>query len=259
MIILLSPAKSLDFETPSEHLPSTQPDFVDQSKALIDQLRKLGSGDIAGLMSISDKLAQLNYQRYQDWQPKFTLNNSKQAVLAFTGDVYQGLDATTLNEEQLQFAQQHLRILSGLYGLLKPLDLIQPYRLEMGTRFKNDRGANLYDFWGSQLTDELNRLLQSEKVLINLASNEYFKAVKAKQIAGEIITPQFKDLKNGSYKIISFFAKKARGAMARFIIENRIDQPSQLRQFDWQGYRFNPALSGDSDWVFTREQVPDNG
>ena len=235
MIIVLSPAKSLDFETPAEHLPASQPDFVDQSTALIAQLRKLGSGEIAGLMSISEKLADLNYQRYQSWEPRFTVDNSKQALLAFTGDVYQGLDATSFTEEDLQFSQQHLRILSGLYGLLKPLDLIQPYRLEMGTRFENSEGRNLYEFWGNQLTDELNRLLKTEKVLVNLASNEYFKAVKARQIDGEIITPQFKDLKNGKYKIISFFAKRARGAMARFVIENRLQHPEQLKQFDWQG------------------------
>ena len=257
MIILLSPAKSLDFETPSEHLPATQPDFVDQSRVLIDQLRKLGSTEIAGLMSISDKLAELNYQRYQQWQPKFTISNSKQAVLAFTGDVYQGLDATTLTEAQLQFAQQHLRILSGLYGLLKPLDLIQPYRLEMGTKFNNDRGSNLYEFWGNQLTDELNRLLEKEKVIINLASNEYFKAVKARQVEGEIITPQFKDMKNGNYKVISFFAKRARGAMARYIIEKQIDNSEQLKKFNWQGYRFDKALTSANEWVFCRNQQHD--
>ena len=255
MIIVLSPAKSLDFEIPAEHLPASQPDFVDQSTALIAQLRKLGSGEIAGLMSISEKLADLNYQRYQSWEPRFTVDNSKQALLAFTGDVYQGLDATSFTEEDLQFSQQHLRILSGLYGLLKPLDLIQPYRLEMGTRFENSEGRNLYEFWGNQLTDELNRLLKTEKVLVNLASNEYFKAVKASQVVGEIITPQFKDLKNGKYKIISFFAKRARGAMARFVIENRLQHPEQLKQFDWQGYRFDAEQSQGNDWVFSRDSA----
>ncbi|MDF1819622.1 MAG: peroxide stress protein YaaA [Immundisolibacteraceae bacterium] len=257
MIIVLSPAKSLDFETPAEHLPTSQPDFVDQSTALIAQLRKLGSGEIAGLMSISEKLADLNYQRYQSWEPRFTVDNSKQALLAFTGDVYQGLDATSFTEEDLQFSQQHLRILSGLYGLLKPLDLIQPYRLEMGTRFENSEGRNLYEFWGNQLTDELNRLLKTEKVLVNLASNEYFKAVKASQVVGEIITPQFKDLKNGKYKIISFFAKRARGAMARFVIENRLQHPEQLKQFDRQGYRFDAEQSQGNDWVFSRDSAED--
>lgn len=252
MIIVISPAKSLDFETPTEHLPSTQPEYIAESTELIDQLRVLGSVDIAGLMSISDKLADLNYQRYQDWQPKFTVSNSKQALLAFTGDVYQGIDAGSMKEDDLQFAQQHLRILSGLYGLLKPLDLIQPYRLEMGTGFANSKGKNLYEFWGSQLTEQLNRLLETEQVLVNLASNEYFKAVKAKQITGEIITPQFKDYKNGKYKIISFFAKRARGAMARFIIENQLDQPEQLKGFDWQGYGFDADMSVGNEWVFSR-------
>ena len=252
MIIVISPAKSLDFETPTEHLPSTRPDYIAESTELIDQLRVLGSADIAGLMSISDKLADLNYQRYQDWQPKFTVSNSKQALLAFTGDVYQGIDAGSMKEDDLQYAQQHLRILSGLYGLLKPLDLMQPYRLEMGTGFTNTKGKNLYEFWGSQLTEALNRLLETEQVLVNLASNEYFKAVKAKQITGEIITPQFKDYKNGKYKIISFFAKRARGAMARFIIQNQLDQPEQLKAFDWQGYGFDADMSAGNEWVFSR-------
>jgi len=256
MIIILSPAKSLDFETSTEHLPSTQPDYIAQSKELIGQLRTLGSSEIAGLMSISEKLAELNHQRYQAWQPNFTVDNSKQALLAFTGDVYQGLDASTFSDSDLQFAQQHLRILSGLYGLLKPLDLMQPYRLEMGTGFNNKKGKNLYEFWGGLLTDDLNRLLETEEVLVNLASNEYFRAVKAKLVIGEIITPQFKDLKNGKYKIISFFAKRARGAMARYIIENRLDKPEQLKEFAWQGYRFDADQSRDNDWVFSRDAAP---
>lgn len=253
MIIILSPAKSLDFETPTESLPSTQPGFIPQSKKLISQLRRLDSAEIARLMSISDKLADLNQQRYQAWRPEFTLSNSKQAVFAFTGDVYQGLNATTLSKPELQYAQDHLRILSGLYGLLKPLDLIQPYRLEMGTGFANQGGKNLYEFWGSQLTDELNRVLEPQPVLINLASNEYFKAVKKQLIKGEVITPQFKDLKNGNYKIISFFAKRARGAMARYIIQNQLAQPEQLKKFDWQGYRFDASLTKGNEWVFSRE------
>jgi len=255
MIIILSPAKSLDFETSTEHLPSTQPDFIAQSDELIGQLRKLGSSEIAGLMSISEKLADLNHQRYKAWRPEFNMGNSKQAVLAFTGDVYQGLDAASFTDGDLQFAQQHLRILSGLYGLLKPLDLMQPYRLEMGTGFANKKGKNLYEFWGDQLTDELNRLLEKEEVLVNLASNEYFKAVKAKQINGEIITPQFKDLKNGKYKIISFFAKRARGAMARYIIQNQLDKPAQLKKFAWQGYRFDTDQTQGNDWVFSRDSA----
>lgn len=257
MITIISPAKSLDFETPTGHMPATQPDFITQSSQLIKQLRQLGSKEIGGLMSISARLADLNYERYQAWRPEFSVSNSKQAVLAFTGDVYQGFDAPSLNEDDLLFAQQHLRILSGLYGLLKPLDLIQPYRLEMGTRFENSAGKNLYEFWGSRLTNALNQLLATEKVLVNLASNEYFKVVKVRQIEGEIITPQFKDMKNGQYKIISFYAKRARGALARFIIENRLDQPEQLKQFDWQGYRFDPGQTRAGEWVFSRnrEQV----
>ncbi|HAC34010.1 MAG TPA: peroxide stress protein YaaA [Gammaproteobacteria bacterium] len=256
MIVILSPAKSLDFETPSQHLPATQPDFVAEAQELIGQLRKLGSSQIGSLMSISDKLADLNHQRYQAWQPRFDFDNSKQAVLAFTGDVYQGLDATSLSADDLEYAQQHLRILSGLYGLLKPLDLIQPYRLEMGTSFANQRGKNLYEFWGDGLTDELNRLLEQQPVLVNLASNEYFRALNKRRLAGRLITPQFRDLKNGQYKMISFFAKRARGAMARFIIENRLQSPDQLRDFDWQGYRYNGELSGEQEIIFTRDQAP---
>ncbi len=255
MIIVISPAKSLDFETPAGHLPATRPDFIPQSKQLIEQLQKLSAQQIGGLMSISDKLAQLNHQRYQQWRPRFTKANSKQALLAFTGDVYQGLDAPSLSAADIDFAQQHLRILSGLYGLLKPLDRMQPYRLEMGTGFANKKGKNLYEFWGEQLTDELNRLLATEKVLVNLASNEYFKAVKARQITYPIITPQFKDLKNGQYKVISFFAKKARGAMVRYILQKRIAKPEQLKKFTWQGYRFNAQMADGDNWVFSRDSV----
>lgn len=257
MLIVISPAKNLDYDTPATTTNYSQADFLDHSQELIEQLKELSVQDVAALMKLSDKLASLNVARYESFSQPFNTDNSKQAVLAFNGDVYTGLDATSLNEEQLNFAQQHLRILSGLYGLLRPLDLMQPYRLEMGTKFANQRGKDLYQFWGSILTDELNRLLseQSQQVLINLASNEYFKAVKAKEINGRIITPVFKDLKNGQYKIISFFAKKARGLMSRYIIENGLTDVEQLKGFDLGGYRFAESMSEGDSWVFTRDSA----
>ncbi|MFK0571987.1 peroxide stress protein YaaA [Endozoicomonas sp.] len=255
MLLVISPAKTLDYETPPETKQYTQPDFLDQSALLIEELRALNPAEIGSLMSISDKLAQLNAARFQAWSTPFSPDNAKQAVLAFKGDVYTGLDAETLTEKQLSYTQQHLRILSGLYGLLRPLDLMQAYRLEMGTRFANQRGKDLYQFWGGLITGQLNKALASEKtqVLINLASNEYFKSVQPKQINGQIITPVFKDWKNGQYKIISFYAKKARGLMCRYTIDNNIDQPEKLKGFDYAGYGFNEAMSSDREWVFTRE------
>jgi len=256
MLIVISPAKNLDYDTPPTTDIASQPDFLTHSQELIEQLRELSVQDVAELMKLSDKLASLNVARYESFSQPFNADNAKQAVLAFNGDVYTGLDATSLNEQQLQFAQQHLRILSGLYGLLRPLDLMQPYRLEMGTKFANSRGKDLYQFWGNTLTDELNTLLaeQSESVLINLASNEYFKAVKAKNINGRIITPVFKDLKNGQYKIISFYAKKARGLMSRYIIENGLTEVEQLKGFDLGGYQFAQSMSEGDSWVFTRDE-----
>ena len=257
MLIVISPAKNLDYDTPPSTANFSQPDFLEHSQQLIEELRELSVQDIAELMKLSDKLASLNVARYESFSQPFDAANAKQAVLAFNGDVYAGLEATSLTEAQLQFAQQHLRILSGLYGLLRPLDLMQPYRLEMGTKFANQRGKDLYQFWGNLLTDELNRLLaeQSEQVLVNLASNEYFKAVKAKNIRGRIITPVFKDLKNGQYKIISFYAKKARGLMSRYIIENGLTEAEQIKGFDLAGYRFAESMSEGDSWVFTRDEA----
>ncbi len=256
MLLIISPAKTLDYETPPSTKKFTQPDFLNHSALLIKELNELSPADIGSLMSISDKLSQLNAARFQAWSTPFNMDNAKQAILAFKGDVYTGLDAETLNEKQLSFAQQHLRILSGLYGLLRPLDLMQAYRLEMGTRSTNQRGKDLYQFWGSIITEQLNKELSNQKnqVLINLASNEYFKSVQPKQIKGQIITPVFKDWKNGQYKIISFYAKKARGLMCRYVIDHNIDQPEKLKDFDYEGYAFNEAMSSDKEWVFTREE-----
>lgn len=255
MLLVISPAKTLDYETSPKTQQYTQPDFLDQSTLLIEALRELSPAGIGSLMSISDKLSQLNTARFQAWSTPFNPGNAKQAILAFKGDVYTGLDAETLSEKQLSFTQQHLRILSGLYGLLRPLDLMQAYRLEMGTRFANQRGKDLYQFWGGLITEQLNKELASQKtpVLINLASNEYFKSVQPKQVNGQIITPVFKDWKNGQYKIISFYAKKARGLMCRYAIDYNIDQPEKLKIFDYEGYAFNEAMSSDKEWVFTRE------
>ena len=257
MLLVISPAKTLNYETPATTKKYTQPDLLDQSALLIEEIRKLSPADIGSLMNISDKLAQLNAARFQAWSTPFSLENAKQAVLAFKGDVYTGLDAETLNDNQLSFAQKHLRIFSGLYGLLRPLDLMQPYRLEMGTRFANQRGKDLYQFWGSLITERLNKELSNQKsqVLVNLASNEYYKSVQTKQIDGQIITPVFKDWKNGQYKIISFYAKKARGLMCRYIIDHNIGQPEKMKSFDYEDYAFNEAMSSDKEWVFTRNKA----
>lgn len=256
MIIVISPAKTLDFETPALTQTHTQPDFLDDSALLIDALRKLDPSQIGAMMSISPKLATLNSNRYFAWKRPFTLSNAKQAIFAFQGDVYTGLDAGTLTDAEWMFAQQHLRILSGLYGVLRPLDLMQPYRLEMGTAFTNPRGSNLYEFWGDKITQALNRELQKQQhaILINLASNEYFHSVKPDQLSARIITPIFKDEKNGKYKIISFFAKKARGMMSRFIIQNRLTDPEGIKNFTAAGYRFSAGDSGKDGWVFTRAE-----
>lgn len=254
MLTVISPAKTLDFDTPSHTDKYTEPRFLTQSQLLIDQLKKLSSQEIAGLMKISDKLAGLNMARFQQWETPFTEKNAKQAILAFKGDVYTGLNAETLNENGLAFAQQHLRILSGLYGVLRPLDLIQPYRLEMGTPFQNDAGRDLYSFWGEKLQESLQaEPALSDGVLINLASNEYFKAVNAKKLNATIITPVFKDWKNGQYKMISFYAKKARGLMSRYIIDQQINSPEKLKQFDLDGYRYSDEMSQKNDWVFIRD------
>ena len=254
MLITISPAKTLDFDTPATTSEFSQPAFLEQSQKLITELKELSVQDVAELMKLSDKLASLNVARFESWTTPFNPENAKQAVLAFKGDVYTGLDAETLNEEQLAFAQKHLRILSGLYGILKPLDLMQPYRLEMGTKFKNSGGSNLYQFWGNTLTDALNsELAEEDQVLVNLASNEYFKSVKEKQLNGRLITPVFKDWKNGQYKIISFYAMKARGLMTRYIIDHQITDAEQLKAFDYDGYRFSESMSEGDTWVFIRD------
>ncbi len=252
MLIVISPAKTLDFDSNPVITDCSQPRFLEQSQQLIDDLKKLSVADVASLMKLSDKLAGLNMARFQTWSLPFDLTNAKQAVLAFKGDVYTGLDADSLDKAGVKFMQQHLRILSGLYGVLRPLDLIQAYRLEMGTKFSNVTGENLYQFWDDQLRQSIAGEL-SDEVLINLASNEYFKALQAKKINGRIITPIFKDWKNGQYKIISFYAKKARGLMSRYIIDHSIEKPESIQQFDMDGYRFSPEMSKGDDWVFIRD------
>ncbi|MEH0742757.1 peroxide stress protein YaaA [Vibrio cholerae] len=256
MLIVVSPAKTLDYESPLVTETYTQPELIDYSKQLIEVCRKLTPADVASLMKVSDKIADLNVGRFQEWSETFTLDNARQAILAFKGDVYTGLDAQTLTEADFEYAQRHLRMLSGLYGLLKPLDLMQPYRLEMGTKLANEKGTNLYQFWGNVITDKLNQAIteQGDNVLINLASNEYFKAVKQKNLDAQVITPVFKDCKNGQYKVISFYAKKARGMMARFIIENRIESVADLTQFNTAGYTFAEDESSATELVFKREE-----
>ncbi len=256
MLVVISPAKNLDYTTPANTTKVTQPELLDDAVVLIKRCRELAPQDIASLMKISDKLAQLNAERFVQWHLPFTPENAKQAVLAFNGDVYTGLEANTLTEADLDFAQSHLRILSGLYGLLRPLDLMQAYRLEMGSSLKNARGKNLYEFWGETITQQVNKVMQAQgdNVLVNLASNEYFKSVKPKSLDGVVITPVFKDKKNGQYKIISFFAKKARGLMARYIIQNRLQEVEQLKGFDSSGYQFCEEMSVGNELVFTREE-----
>ncbi|KGE03160.1 peroxide stress protein YaaA [Pseudohaliea rubra] len=255
MLTVLSPAKTLDFETAPGTRRTTQPEFLDAAAELVEDARGLAPDAIRELMGVSDKIAELNHQRFMNWAPPFDLGNAKQAVLAFRGDVYSGLEAETLDSAGLAFAQKHLRILSGLYGLLRPLDLMQPYRLEMGLKFANRGGANLYRFWGDRITRSLDRQLgkSGSRVLVNLASNEYFKAVQPKALDAEVITPVFKDLKGGKYKIISFYAKKARGQMARYIIDNGINDPDGLKDFAVAGYRFSRNESSARELVFTRD------
>lgn len=255
MLAVLSPAKKLDYESPLEVITHTQPEMLDDSQALIDQLRELSPQDIGSLMKLSDQLATLNFGRFADWKRPFSRDNARQAIYAFRGDVYVGFDADTVSEADLRWAQDHVRILSGLYGVLRPLDLIQPYRLEMGTRLATDRGTNLYQFWGDILTDKLNEELETHKnqIVVNLASDEYFKAVNTDKLARAVISPVFKDLKNGEYKIISFHAKKARGMMARYIVEQRIQDPEELKKFDRGGYRFDEATSTVVKPVFLRD------
>ena len=256
MLAIISPAKSLDFDSRAPTRKHSAPSFLDDSAELIRELRELAPQDLSDLMGISTSLAELNTDRYAAWGEPFNRRNAKQAMFAFNGDVYMGLKSTEFSERDLTWAQKHLRILSGLHGILKPLDLIQPYRLEMGTRLPNGRGGDLYDFWRDKVTQALNEAIDAQRqpILVNLASNEYFSAVDTARIDARIITPTFKDLKNGRYKFISFFAKKARGLMSAYLIKNRVSTLKALKAFDWQGYRFSPAESAANDWVFLRDQ-----
>ena len=256
MLTIISPAKKLDYSQPAEAHECSQPMLLEHSEQLLNDLRLLSPDDICSLMGLSDKLGALNFERFQEWQTPFSRENAKQAILAFKGDVYQGLDADNMSADELAWAQDNLRILSGLYGLLRPMDLMQPYRLEMGTKFANNRGANLYQFWGEIITNQLNKLLSAspKSVLINLASNEYFKSVKPKKLEADIITPIFMDQKNDKYKIISFFAKRARGLMSAFIIKNKITDAEQLKTFNVDGYSYNPAMSEGNKWIFCRAE-----
>ncbi|WP_435262242.1 peroxide stress protein YaaA [Tenacibaculum sp. nBUS_03] len=252
MKIIISPAKSLDFETKATTSLHTEPRFADRSEVLNTKLKTLSKKKLSELMKISDDLATLNYERNQAWSLPFTLDNAKQAIYAFTGEVFRGIDVVNLPESKVSVLQDKLRILSGLYGLLRPLDLIQPYRLEMGTKLKVGSADNLYKFWDDQLAKSLNEELKDEEVLINLASSEYFKALPKKVLKVPLITPVFKDFKNGQYKIIMTYAKKARGLMVRYIIENDIETIEQLKGFNVDGYGFSEEMSTNSDLVFTR-------
>ncbi|MEN2393533.1 peroxide stress protein YaaA [Pseudomonas halotolerans] len=259
MLMVISPAKTLDYDTAPATERFTQPQYLDHSQALIEQLREFSPAQISALMHVSDKIGGLNAARFGSWTPAFTPANAKQALLAFKGDVYTGLDAQSFAEADFDYAQEHLRMLSGLYGLLRPLDLMQPYRLEMGTKLANARGKDLYAFWGNRISEWLNEALadQGDDILLNLASNEYFSAVKRSALKARVIDTEFKDLKNGQYKIISFYAKKARGLMSRFVIQERINDPAALKQFDAQGYRFNAQQSSPDKLVFLRDHAPE--
>lgn len=254
MLFLLSPAKTLDYDTPAAHLPHTRPAFVRESRELIGVLRDLTPARVARLMDLSDGLAALNVARYQAWSPRFTAKNSKQAILAFNGDVYEGLAAASLTPDDLTWAQDHLAILSGLYGLLRPLDRMQPYRLEMGTPLQVGAARNLYQFWGTRVAARLNRRLAADRtpVLVNLASQEYAKAVDRGVLKARMIDCVFQEWKGGAWKIISFSAKRARGLMARYAITHRVATPAGLQGFDLEGYAFDAAASGSERWVFRR-------
>ena len=253
MLMVLSPAKSLDFDTPPHVPDASTPDFIHHAADLIRVLQDKTPADIRHLMDLSDKLAALNVARYAAW-PDHATQDAKQAVLAFNGDVYEGLDARSLGRDDLAFSQRHLRVLSGLYGLLRPLDRIRPYRLEMGTSLTNPRGKDLYAFWGDTLTDTLQTLLdeQGASTLVNLASDEYFRAVRAAKLKARVVQPVFEDWKNGKYKIISFYAKRARGLMARYAIQKRITDPEALRDFNVDGYAYTPDASDERRWIFRR-------
>ena len=256
MLILLSPAKTLDMEAPSRVSRPTQPQFMEESDKLVETLKKYRPKRLGTLMNLSEKLATLNVERYENWQPPFTNSNARPAIQAFRGDVYTGFDVDTMAKKDLDHAQKHVRILSGLYGVLRPYDLMQAYRLEMGTRLKTRRGSDLYSFWGTTLTDHLNEELEGFKnpLLVNLASNEYFKSIKPKVLSAPLASPVFHDEKNGDYKVISFFAKKARGSMARYLVESRAKTIDDLKCFKELGYKYSKKLSSDEKPVFTRSE-----
>lgn len=254
MLLLLSPAKKLDYDSPVRTALHTQPLFVDQAATLIKTLKKKSADDVAALMKLSDALAELNVQRYAAWKPSFDLANARQAALAFNGDVYGGLDAASLSDAQLRWAQDHVAILSGLYGVLRPLDLMRPYRLEMGTSLATAKGKNLYDYWGASIAEYLNTRLegQARPMVLNLASDEYFRSVDLKVLKARVVQCVFQNFKNGAWKVISFNAKRARGLMARFVIENKVADPGRLRQFDAEGYAFDESASAPDKLVFRR-------
>ena len=256
MLALISPAKTLDYESTLPTDVHTLPRLLDQSQQLIDLSRKMSATEISKLMSVSEKIANLNVERFRDWDADFSFANARQAIFAFKGDVYTGLDAYSLSHDDLAFAQNHLRSLSGLYGLLRPLDLMMPYRLEMGIRLKNERGTNLYDFWGARIIDLINEDLAhaGSNILVNIASDEYYKSVKESKINADIIKPVFLDQKNGQYKVISFYAKKARGLMARYIIQNKAEKIDDLKSFNVDGYYFDAKSSLKGELVFKRDE-----
>ena len=256
MLALISPAKTLDYESALPTDAHTLPRLLEHSQELIDVSRKLSATDISNLMRVSEKIAKLNVERFNDWQSEFNFSNARQALFAFKGDVYTGLDAYDLNDQHIEFAQNHLRMLSGLYGLLRPLDLMMPYRLEMGTKLQNPRGHNLYQFWGDRITSLINDDLEqaNSELLVNIASDEYYKSVIERKIKAEIIKPVFLDQKNGKYKVISFYAKKARGLMARYIIENQLNKAEDLKSFNTDGYYFDAESSLKGELVFKRDE-----
>ena len=254
MLMVISPAKSLNYEG-RDYPKFTQPAVLEQSKTLVEQLSGYGAPKLSKLMKISNKLATLNQQRFQDFQTPFTPQNAKQALLVFNGDVYRGIDSENYDDDDLNFAQDHLRILSGLYGILRPLDLMQPYRLEMGTKLATQKGKNLYDFWDTQIAEIINAALENspEPCLVNLASNEYFKSVDLKALKARVLNNAFKENKGGTYKIVAVHAKRARGMMVDFVVRNRIENPELMKGFDRDGYAFNKELSSENEWIFCRD------
>ena len=258
MLITLSPSKGQDFDSPSLSKIHTKPESLKDSEQLIKVLRRFKRTDLQQLIDVSENIAQLNVDRYKSFKMPFTMKNAKQAIFAFKGDVYSGIEIDQYKEADLNYAQEHLRILSGLYGCLRPLDLIQPYRLEMKTRLPNTRGDNLYQFWGDSITETLNKQLEKQKepVLVNLASNEYFKSVKPKKVKGRLLTINFKETKDEKTRTVAIFAKRARGMMADYILRNRIEKPEEIKKFNLGGYRFSKTLSDEKQWTFVRPQPP---